>query len=97
MNNHQCKQHINCSNGHHVNDIHASSEWNILNDVVELLKNGNAVDTPMSEPIVDFKFPEELKVGVSFVCLFFSTNPNGRPSLLATNSFHLETGGFENS
>lgn len=63
MSKHECKQHPNCSNGHQVNEIYTAAEWNILDDVLEMVKNGNVVDMPTTAPIVDFKFPEELKVG----------------------------------
>lgn len=62
MSQHECKQHPNCSNGHQANEIYTASEWNILDDVLEMVKNGSVVNVPASEPIVDFKFPEELKV-----------------------------------
>lgn len=72
MSKHECKQHANCSNGHPSVDIYSPSEWSIVNDVLDMLTNGNAINPSTAEPIVEFKFPDELKVCaiLIFFCVY---------------------------
>lgn len=42
--------------------VYTTREFDILNDVYKLLVDGNVLGTPDCDEVVDFKFPNELKV-----------------------------------
>lgn len=46
-------------------------EWEILKDVYSMLLNGKVLNTPTEEPIVRFKYPEELRVSILLYNIFF--------------------------
>lgn len=47
-------------------------EIELLKSVYQLLKDGNALETSQSTNIVDFKYPEELKVTPVIQCKTYS-------------------------
>lgn len=42
-------------------DVQAA-DWEFLNEIYAILKEGGVLNTPQSEPIVRFRHPDELKV-----------------------------------
>lgn len=55
--------HSHAQNQHHQQpQQQTKDEWEILKDVYSMLLNGNVLNTPEKEPIVRFKYPEELLV-----------------------------------
>lgn len=45
------------------NNVYQESEYEFLNEIHQLLVDENVLKTLSSTSVVDFKFPEELKVG----------------------------------
>lgn len=44
-------------------------EWSFLKQVYDLLLEENVLHTPAEKPVVDFKFPDELRVSDVF-CIY---------------------------
>lgn len=47
---------------------YSACEMELLQHVYQLLTDGNVLGTPQSSNIVDFKYPEELKVIIPIEC-----------------------------
>lgn len=45
-----------------IEKLISNNDWTFLNDVYDILRDGNVLNTNSSEPVVEFKHPNELKV-----------------------------------
>lgn len=45
-----------------IAEVYSEQDWEILKSVYQLLADEQILNTPASSTIVDFKFPDELKV-----------------------------------
>lgn len=48
-----------------------ANEWEIMKHVYELLVEENVFQAPAEQPVVDFKYPDELNVSSNCNCMCF--------------------------